>query len=188
MIDEHRQVGVGGEQDADHVRAPLLGALQELDAAHFRHALIGDDHRRIEALDRLERLGPAERVVQRERFPEREAERVQVVLFVVDDQDVEAAPVEITHRTTFSPTLHPYYKNGAAWGSGRRAARGPGAPNVDRGGADPPGLPGAPGPSAQHLDDGGEGARAKLAPARAGGRAPCWTTYSRNFEAGSRRP
>ncbi len=111
-VDEHREIRVGRQEDADRVRSPLFGPFQELDAAHPGHALIADDDRRVEPLEQVQRGLPAERVVERERLPEGEPERVQVVLFVVDDEDFERPPVEITHRggcsrTTDSPRRTP---------------------------------------------------------------------------------
>ena len=96
-VDEDREIGVGGEQDADGVGPPLLGLLEKLDAVHPGHPLVAHDDGRIDALERLQRLGPAERVVQRERFSEREADGVEVVLFVVDDEDVELSVREVAH-------------------------------------------------------------------------------------------
>ncbi len=96
-VDEHREIGVRGEQDADGVGPALLGLLEELDAVHPGHPLVADDDRRIDPLEHLERFGAAERVVERERFSEREAERVEVVFFVVDDEDVELAERDIAH-------------------------------------------------------------------------------------------
>ena len=47
-VDEDGEIGVRREQDADRVGPPLLRALEEVDPAHPRHALIADDDRGVE--------------------------------------------------------------------------------------------------------------------------------------------
>ena len=55
-LDEHGQIGVRREQDADDVRAAFGRAAEELDPAHAGHALVADDRRPDRAFEDLERL------------------------------------------------------------------------------------------------------------------------------------
>jgi hypothetical protein len=108
-LDQDVDVGEGGQDDADRVGPQLLGLLQQLEAGHLRHALIGDDHRDVALAQHLERLGAAGRADDVEHLPEVEAEGVQVVLLVIDDQDRVLLGVEgLGHwfgHTTGGPEL-----------------------------------------------------------------------------------
>jgi hypothetical protein len=75
----------------------LLHFAQELDAAHARHALVCHHHSRLESGQRRERFVGAERIVKAEGLAKREAERIEIVRLVVDNQDVVTAPLEVLH-------------------------------------------------------------------------------------------
>jgi len=67
------------------VRGVIKHEHQQLEARHLGHALVGDDDRDVLLLEQLERLGTAPRGDDVEHLAEVEAEGVEVVLFVVDD-------------------------------------------------------------------------------------------------------
>src|SRR5262249_54377806 len=57
--DDRLDVGVAGQDDAVGIRPELHRAMEEIDAVHLRHALVGDDPRRIVRLEELEPTPPA---------------------------------------------------------------------------------------------------------------------------------
>ena len=62
-VDRRVGVGVGGQQHPAGQRKDVHRLLEELDAAHLRHPVVGDEHRdgvaaQLEFLERLERVGP----------------------------------------------------------------------------------------------------------------------------------
>ena len=94
-LDERADVGVAGEHDAHRVRTDLHRARQELRAAHARHALVGDDHRGVGAIEQLERRRAAVGRHDLELVAVVEPEELQDVGLVVDDDDRVAAIVEV---------------------------------------------------------------------------------------------
>ena len=86
-LDQHVDVGEGGDDDADGVRADRAQGLQQVQAGHARHALVGHDDRDVFRAGQLQRLLAAVGQPQGEHLAEVEAERVQVVRLVVDDED-----------------------------------------------------------------------------------------------------
>ena len=62
-VDRGVGVGVGGQQHPARQREEVHRLLEELDAAHLRHPVVGDEHRhgvaaQLEFLERLEGVGP----------------------------------------------------------------------------------------------------------------------------------
>jgi hypothetical protein len=86
-IDQHVDIRECRQDDAHGVGPDLRHLLQELEAGHARHALVRDDHRHLVLAQELERLVTTLRAENRERALEVEAEGIEVVLLVVDDQD-----------------------------------------------------------------------------------------------------
>ena len=86
-LDQHVDVGERGDDDADRVGAHLARRLQQLEAGHPRHALVGHDRPRRRAARPapapLRRCRPSRSL---KALAEVEPERVQVVGLVVDDQ------------------------------------------------------------------------------------------------------
>ncbi len=68
-LDQHVDVGEGGEDDADGVGADVAHGLQQLEAGHARHALVGDHHRDVLVAGDLQRLLGAGGQAQREDSP-----------------------------------------------------------------------------------------------------------------------
>ena len=97
----HRvEAGLAGEQDLRRVGVAAVHLLEELDALHARHDLVGDHHRHVlgvllELLDQLERLLAAARQIDLALVPEAAellAQRREDALLVVDADDVIARP------------------------------------------------------------------------------------------------
>ena len=97
-LDQHLDVGEGGDDDAHRVGADVAQGLQQIQAGHLRHALVGDHHRDVLGPGQLQRLLGAVRQPQREHLAEVEAERVQVVGLVVHHQDGEFAQIQARDR------------------------------------------------------------------------------------------
>ena len=98
--DDRLDVGIAGQDDAVRVRPELHRAMQELDPVHDRHALVGDDHRRIVRLEELEPAAPALRGQHLELVTVVVGEGAQDVGLVVDDHhrvlpvvDLHALPI-----------------------------------------------------------------------------------------------
>ena len=96
-LDQHVDVGEGGEDDADGVGAHRARRLEELEARHLRHALVGDDHRHVVLFEERERLVAGAGRMDLEDALEVEAEGVEVVRLVVDDQYREGAQIGRQH-------------------------------------------------------------------------------------------
>ena len=93
-LDEDIDICEGGENDADGVGAGRLCRLQKLEPGHFRHPLVGDDDRDVVIFEELEGLGTALGAENCERPLKVEAEGVEVVLLVVDDEDFKSGGIE----------------------------------------------------------------------------------------------
>jgi hypothetical protein len=78
-LDQHVDVRERGDDDADRVGADLARRLQEVEAGHLRHALVGDDRGDVFRPRERQRFLAAAREQQLEAAPEVEPERVQVV-------------------------------------------------------------------------------------------------------------
>ena len=85
-FDQHIHVGECGHDDADGVGTHITHSPQQLQAGHARHTLVGDHHGDIVLAGQCQRILAAAGEMEREGLAEREAESVQVVAFVVDDQ------------------------------------------------------------------------------------------------------
>ena len=62
-VDRRVGVGIRGQQDPARQRIDVHGLFEELDAAHLRHPVVGDEHRhgvsaQLELVDRLEGVRP----------------------------------------------------------------------------------------------------------------------------------
>src|SRR5207249_4812645 len=88
-------VGVAREHDAVGVGADLHRASEELDAAHRRHSLVGDDDGRVVRLEELEAAGPAVGGQQRELVAVVEGEGAEDVRLVVDHDHGKAPVIEL---------------------------------------------------------------------------------------------
>ena len=102
-LDQHVDVRERGDDDADRVGADLARRLQQVEAGHLRHALVGDDRGDVFRPRQRQRLLAAAREQQLEAAPEVEAERVQVVRLVVDDQHrifARSSPCAMTATVT----------------------------------------------------------------------------------------
>jgi hypothetical protein len=85
-LDQHVDVGEGRDDDAGCVGAQLADRLEQLEPRHLGHPLIRDDDGDVVLLGQRERLFSAVRQQELEALAEVEADRVQVVLLVVDDE------------------------------------------------------------------------------------------------------
>jgi len=85
--DQRADVRVAGEHHADRPWVALDGALQELDAGHDRHHLVGDDQRHVLALEDLEPLGAGAGAQHPVVVLEGELQRLEDRLLVIDDEN-----------------------------------------------------------------------------------------------------
>ena len=85
-LDEDVDVGERGHDDPHRVGADLARGLQQIEAGHPRHPLVGDDHRHVLRARQRQRLFAAAGQQKLEGAAEIEPERVQVVGLVVDHQ------------------------------------------------------------------------------------------------------
>ncbi len=85
-LDQHVDVRERGDDDADRVGPDLARRLQQVEARHLRHPLIGDDRRDVFGSRQRQRFLAAAGEQQLEAASEVETERVQVVGLVVDHQ------------------------------------------------------------------------------------------------------
>ncbi len=84
------EIGVRRDNDDRQVRARGMQALEQRDAAHARHAHVGDQHVRLTVGDGFEQmLGALEPARLHVRLPQRLLEHPAHRLVVVDDPDIE---------------------------------------------------------------------------------------------------
>src|SRR6185437_9920417 len=112
-VDDGVEPGLAGEQDLHRLRAPLVDLLEQLDAFHAGHDLVGDHHRHLlavvlEILDEVERLarvlGDRDVALAAEARRELLAQRREDPLLVVDADDVLAQGGRRVHAL---PLLEP---------------------------------------------------------------------------------
>src|SRR5262244_2487661 len=94
-------VGIGGEHDANGLGRQLQRALQELDAAHAGHALVGDDDLERPLAQQLERAQRIAGAMNVELALEQALQEVEVVDLIVDHQH-PVAPRARGHSPTIS--------------------------------------------------------------------------------------
>jgi len=93
-LDEDVGVGVGGEDDPDGIGAQRARFAHELEPGHLGHALIAHDHRDVVLFEQPQRLVPRYPAVRIWKDAlEVEAEGVEVVALVIDDEDREASKI-----------------------------------------------------------------------------------------------
>ena len=85
--DESGGIGETGEDDPRHVGFEIAKLLQQLDAGHFRHALVGDDDVEGGGLGDLQRFVAGLRLVNAIARFEEVAQDGQVGLLIVNDED-----------------------------------------------------------------------------------------------------
>jgi len=113
--DESGGIGEAGEDDPGHVGLEIAKLLQQLDAGHFRHALVGDDDVEGGGLGDLQRFVAGLRLVNPITRFEEVAQDGQVGLLIIDDEDSastglpnavqrdERAQSLVQHRDAASP-------------------------------------------------------------------------------------
>src|SRR4029079_13015179 len=92
------------QDDADGVGLAHADLAEQLHAGHLGYPLVGDDDGDFLALEELQRLGAAARGQDVERLAKVEAERVEVILLVVDHEDRIALHIQ-RHGPTKCPTI-----------------------------------------------------------------------------------
>ena len=85
--DQRRHVRITGQHHADRARVALDHALEELDAGHAGHHLVGHHHRDVLAIEDREPLLGARRREDAVLGAKRQFETLEDRLLVVDDQD-----------------------------------------------------------------------------------------------------
>ena len=112
-VDHRVQAGLPGEQDLHRLRAAPVDLLEQLDALHARHDLVGDHHRQLLAVllqilhqvQRLARvLGDRDVALAAEARGQLLAQRREDALLVVDAEDVLA---ECVRAASFAASIDP---------------------------------------------------------------------------------